>query len=74
MSAELQADARAVSESIAAALVGHSHQAALVALLTTYQALAELHPCCLQGAGQAALQVGGALLLHPGAGRPGALH
>jgi hypothetical protein len=40
-----------------------SHNLMLIALLSTYKAVAITHPCCTRGASQAALQVGGDLLV-----------
>ena len=40
-----------------------SHGLMLTALLATFKAVAIVHPCCTRGASQAALQVGGDLLV-----------
>lgn len=40
-----------------------SHRLMLLALLATYQAVASVHPCCTRTAAEAALQVGGRLLI-----------
>ena len=39
-----------------------NHRLVLTALLSVYAAVAASHPCCTQGAGRAALRVGGDLL------------
>ena len=40
-----------------------SHRLMLLALLSTYKAVAVVHPCCTHFAAKAALQVGGDLLV-----------
>lgn len=40
-----------------------THRLMLLALLSTYRSVAEVHPCCTRVAAEAALQVGGQLLV-----------
>lgn len=40
-----------------------SHRVMLIALITTFKAVAVVHPCCTHAAAQAALKVGGELLV-----------
>lgn len=40
-----------------------THQLMLVALISTYKAIAVIHPCCTSMAAKAALQIGGELLV-----------
>ena len=47
-----------------------SHQLMLVALLSTYQAIAVTHPCCTKFSAEAALQIGGRLLINALEGVP----
>lgn len=52
-----------------------SHQLMLIALISTYKAVALVHPCCTRDAAQVALQVGGDLLMrHLGSQPVGPLH
>lgn len=47
-----------------------SHQLMLVALLSTYRAIAVTHPCCTKFAAEVALQMGGRLLINALEGVP----
>lgn len=52
-----------------------SHRLMLIALLSTYKAVASVHPCCTRFAATAALQVGGDLLMrHLGSQPAGPLY
>lgn len=52
-----------------------SHRLMLIALLSTYKAVATVHPCCTRVAATAALQVGGDLLMQNISSRPsGPIH